>query len=799
MKTLALEHWKFSLAPHTGPWAPAFDDQDWEDVITPHDWAVSFPFSRSNSSGTGYLPGGTGWYRARFPLARSAEGALPGTALISFDGVYKNSQVWCNGYYLGMRPSGYSSFSYDISHAIREGDNVVTVKVSHEDIADSRWYTGSGIYRAVTLEFHDRAFIPSNSIVVTTEVPEGRALIRVSADLQSASAVKDGELTLSLAEPETGRVFTTAVPLGESGPGARPGFEAALEVPRPRLWSPDAPALYTLELEGQARHGDGGVSQIAAAPLGIGIRTIVFDPDRGFFINGKAQKLKGVCVHHDAGCLGAAVRPEVWRRRLEKLREAGCNALRMSHNPHMSGLYDLCDEMGFLVMDEAFDEWEGCKNKWFHGHNVYPPVHQGYYEHFPQWHGRDLADMVIRGRNHPSVILWSIGNEIDYPNDPYVHPLFEEMTGNNDAHKPQAERVYDPQKPNMERLAALAAKLAGIVKEHDPTRPVIAAAAFPELSSRLGFLDALDVAGYNYKEALYEGDHRRFPKLPLLGSENGHHLAAWEAARDTEYVSGQFLWTGVDYLGEARGWPVRGSGAGLLDLAGFEKIPWFRRKCLWRDEPLLYLAACLGGAGAESRDPLPWELFRAWNFPKGSPVRVICYGNVRGAELFLNGESLGVQRRDSSREYFAWTLPFERGRLEVRDPDGRAADALESTLPGVSLRTRLWEPAGGATAAGKGADAPGAYRLGQIEADVIDEEGRFCGGESPLVEVSLDGPGKLAGMENGDLADCSEYAAPRRRMYRGRLIVYILRPRESAEKTILTLAAEGLASATLAL
>jgi hypothetical protein len=802
MNTVYLENWKFSLAHHTDPWAPDFDDKDWQEVIIPHDWAVSFPFSRANSSGTGYLPGGTGWYRGRFDCQAATR------ALLNFDGVYKNSQVWCNGYYLGGRPSGYSSFSFDISHCVREGENIVVVKVSHEDIADSRWYTGSGIYRKVTIDFHDPAYIPRNSVVVTTALRDGKALVSVGAEIQSLFAVQDSCITMELSEWGNGRAgapVKTEVRPGKTAAGVPLPFAAELEVPNPRLWSAEEPNCYTLTLEGSAVHENGvknhGVKSRIGVSLRIGIRTIRFDPDKGFFINGKSEKFRGVCVHHDAGCLGAAVRPEVWRRRLEKLKAAGCNALRMSHNPHMAELYDLCDEMGFFVMDEAFDEWEGCKNKWFCGHNVYPPAHQGYYEQFPQWHERDLADMVIRGRNHPCIVMWSIGNEIDYPNDPYVHPLFGEMTGNNDANKPQAERLYNPQKPNMERLAVIARELAGIVRKHDATRPVLTAAAFPELSSKLGFLDALDAAGYNYKEQFYAEDHKRFPKLPLLGSENGHHLAAWKAARDTEYISGQFLWTGIDYLGEAQGWPFRASGAGLLDLAGNEKIAWFRRKSLWKDEPILYLATRLAGAGTENRAPAPWELIRSWNYPKERPVEVICYTNLFRAELFLNGRSLGARQRDENCEYLSWIAPFERGVLEVCGLDGKAGDTLESTLPPVELRARLWRPLAGEGISGIGASS--AYRLCQIEVEVLDEAGRLCATESPLVYVALSGSGILAGIENGDITDCTEYAAPYRRMYRGKLIVYALCPlcplcpASTADETIISLSSEGLAGAVL--
>jgi hypothetical protein len=779
MDTRYLQNWKFSRESHNDPWTADFDDGAWEEVIVPHDWAVSYPFSQEHSSGTGYLPGGTGWYRTVFSVP-PGDGNL---AFINFDGVYKNSQVWCNGYYLGKRPSGYSGFRYDISRCVRPGDgNVVAVKVSHEDIADSRWYTGSGIYGGVSVQFHSPRYIRPESLVVEGEIRGETGVFSLRGEAINRGRERTAVLLRALVTgtPEENYSAETSLPAaGEGTP-----FSLEVPVPEPRLWSAEKPNLYRISLE---LHAENGGRVYAAPPLNTGIRSFRFDPDRGFFINGKNEKLKGVCIHHDAGCLGAAVWPEVWRRRLGKLKEMGCNAVRMSHNPHGPELYDLCDEMGFYVMEEAFDEWEGCKNKWVRGHNVYPPAHQGYYEDFPRWHEQDLADMVIRGRNHPSIIIWSIGNEIDYPNDPYVHPLFAEMTGNNDAHKPKTEREYNPQKPNMERLAPVAAELAGIVKKYDKTRPVLAAAAFPELSSRIGFFDSLDIVGYNYKEQFYEADHRRFPRLPITGSENGHQIKAWRAVTENDYIAGQFLWTGIDFLGEAKGWPIRGSLAGLLDTAGFEKTAYFRRKALWSEKPVLYLASALREDAACSR------FHRSWDYRPGDPVTVVCYTNRETVELFLNGKSQGTGRecRDDTEDFPAWTIPFERGKLEVRVPGTDHTDSLESALPAVRFRLSRWEGA-------RPAAAKSAYTVCQVELELLDQEDRLCvTGQQPVC-FSLSGAGKILGIENGDLADLTEYRARWRHTYRGRLIVYVLRPAE-ADAGRLEASAEGFPPASITL
>ncbi len=463
--------WLFHLGDEPGADYMGWDDRAWRRVTLPHDWSVEAPFDRKHSSGTGYLPGGTAWYRKHFYLSADNAGKR---VRVTFGGVYRNASVWINSNYLGKRPYGYATFTHDISAFVRPGENVLSVRVDREETADSRWFTGSGIYRDVTLAVSDPVCFDTDGVFVSTE---------------SASADR-AELTIEYRTlgPDSGMAdgasFVLLSPDGnEAGTASADGGEGTvrLETASPALWSPDSPSLYTLVCRAMK---DGTVTD--EIRVRCGIRTIRFDGDRGFFLNGIPLKLKGVCVHHDAGALGAAVPKEVWARRLRKFREAGANALRTAHNPPDTHLLDLCDEMGFLVMDEAFDEWEGPKNKWWQGHNVYPPKRFGYASDFPEWHRADLEGMVKRDRNHPSVILWSIGNEIDYPNDPYVTPLFDEVLGNNDGGKPAAERRYDDKKPDAGRLAVVAKELTEIVHALDRTRPVTSALSFPELSNRTG-------------------------------------------------------------------------------------------------------------------------------------------------------------------------------------------------------------------------------------------------------------------------------------------------------------------------
>lgn len=716
MNTITIEltqNWRFHLGDCEGAWYKGFDDSAWRKVMIPHDWSVEAPFSPKYSSGTGYLQGGTGWYRVRFRLPEEYRGKC---VRLVFDGVYKNSQVFCNSYYLGKRPNGYVSFSYDISDfaVFGEEENEISVKVVHEDLADSRWFTGSGITRKVSLLVEEPVHPVEYGCVFRTDGISGEGE-KMSAQVTVAhEAVNTGNENAELeirtrllsGEEQIVAEFAGRLTLapGETGKLVQGGG-----VEKPRLWSPENPCLYRM----QSWYRVNGESEYLVHEEKVGIRTIAFCPEDGFFLNGVNRKIKGVCVHHDGGCLGAAMRPEVWQRRLTVLKECGCNAIRCSHNPHMPELYALCDAMGFFMMDEAFDEWENPKNKWSVGHNVYPPKHQGYYEDFPEWHEKDLRAMVRRDRNHPSVILWSIGNEIDYPNDPYCHPMFETMTGNNDANKPAAERQYNPDKPNMKRLAVLAKRLADVVREEDISRPVTLAAAFPELSSELGFFDALSVVGYNYKEHLYEKDHGRFPDKTFLGSENGHSEEAWRAVTDNPYICGQFLWTGIDYLGEAHGWPIHGSSAGLLTTAGFPKPEYDRRKALWRDDD-----------SKTAKD---------------------------------HAESVADVA----------DCPAENGTAMVcKNAESSAAAGLDATLwkEQDALTGQSWEECSA---------RPG--YLYQLLVKLVDKEGRKIVSCDREVEVQVLGDGCLAGIDNGDLADVTPFSAGYRRTYKGDLAVYVRR------------------------
>lgn len=796
--TIPLNHARFHLGDVPDAWQAWYEDDDWESVALPHDWSVHMPFSKEYSSGTGYLAGGIGWYRIRV----TPDAAWQGKQIrIHFDSIYKNSRVWCNSTYLGERPNGYISFGYDVTDCFRfDADNIISVYVDRREISDSRWFTGSGITGKVTLTISENIYPADNGIFFhTTRAADNSADYEIVNDLVNATGKSSMITVTNVIFDDTGKLVGEAVSQTTILAHASMRVTNTGTIQAPKLWSPEAPNLYTVKTYISYR------KSYQVHEMQVGIRSFRFHPDRGFFLNGKPYLFKGICLHHDAGCLGAAVPCEVWWRRLTKLKKMGCNAIRMSHNPHTPELYTLCDVLGFFVIDEAFDEWEGPKNKWWQGHNVYPPKNQGYYTAFPAWHERDLTDMILRDRNHPSVILWSIGNEIDYPNDPYCHPSFVSMpgscvTGNNDANKPEAERMYNPARPNAERLAVLAKHLCDIAKTVDTTHPVTLAAAFPELSAKLGFIDAVDVAGYNYRENLYAEHHLSFPDKPFLGSENGHGFREWRAVTDNDYISGQFLWTGIDYLGEAHGWPIHGSGAGLLTLAGFEKPGYYRRQSFWSDEPMIHLTtvretdSCVTSWGETAGDAYACEFAastESWNYCAGEMITVKCYTNLTSVELFLNGRSLGIYEKDADRDCILTTVKFEPGTLTAKgsENDTSVSHSLYTVMAACQMDIQEY------TLPQKARDIiAGAARccnpVHQLEITMLDSNGRRVYHDSTLLHVHVDN-GTLLGIENGDLADVTEYTANYRRAYRGQLMVYVAGIENTSTAAPLTVTVRG--------
>lgn len=745
--------WKFYKGDVAEGYRRELDETDWRSIMLPHDWSIEGPFGECYASGTGYLPGGIGWYRKTFTLPSEAAGQ---DVFIRFDGVYQNSEVWCNAHFIGKRPYGYSSFTYRLTPYLRtDGQpNVLAVRVDHTKFADSRWYTGSGIYRKVFLRITDPVHVKQDGTFVTTpRITDQEATVQIAVTLENTSVTAARMTLRHEIQDAAGRVLGTVESTHDVLANHEYESEQTLTISSPQRWSLETPYLYTLITQIQR---EGRIVDEYRTPFGI--RAARFDADTGFWLNGVNLKIKGVCVHHDAGALGAAVPRKVWKRRLSILKEVGCNAIRMSHNPPDPELLDLCDRMGFLVMDEAFDEWARPKHKWVQGWNTGTPSLDGYAEHFQAWGERDLRDLVLRDRNHPSIILWSIGNEVDYPLDPYSHPI--------------AGDQHDPTRPPAEELAEIARKLVTIVKALDPTRPVTAALAHAPSSNLTGYAAALDVVGYNYQEALYAEDHRRFPGRVLYGSENGKKTDAWRAVADNAYISAQFLWTGIDFLGEARPWPMRTSQAGILDLAGFKNPIFFLIQSRWSATPMVYLT--LRGIEGPGR------------VEETDHNSVRCFSNCESVELWLNDLRLGEQQKaDVSDEVLQWSLPADwRGTLKaVGKNNGVAVCTYELPQPGPAVRLVVHPDATVLQADGQD--------IAHIEVTLLDKDGQVATDADLMVSCELTGPGKILGIESGDPQSHENYQASQHRAYHGRLLIYLQAQTETGE-IHLTLTAPGL-------
>jgi beta-galactosidase len=772
-------NWKFFLGDDAGASRINFNDQNWRTLDLPHDWSIEGQFTKDapTGGGGGYLPTGIGWYRKVFSLPSSVRGKQ---VSIQFDGVYRNSEVWINGHYLGKRPNGYVSFVYDLTPYLIKGKNTLAVRVDNSLQPNSRWYSGSGIYRHVWLNVTNPLHIAHWGTYITTPtVDSSAATVSIKTKIENKGQTGATAILISTVIDENGREVATAnVQVSLTGNSVNQ-FEQTIPVNLPSLWSVDHPHLYTLHSVVKA-----GKRTIDDLNSTFGIRKLEYSNITGFSLNGKRIKMNGVCIHHDGGCVGAAVPLKIWEDRLRILKEMGCNAIRTSHNPVAPELLDLCDKMGFLVMDEAFDVWESGKVKF------------DYHIYFDEWWQRDLTDQVHRDQNHPSVVIWSAGNEIpDQTKDRGVELLKNILT---------------------------------VFHQEDPTRPVTTAnddIAADSNATKLEFMNAEDVVGYNYvdrwherRELFYGIDHYDHPNWKMIGTEDdavrnaavyslgadagkvrANYLSGmiraeqlWKFVAVHDYVIGDFIWTGIDYLGEAR-WPGKGSMSGEIDMTNRPKDGYYFYQSQWASKPVLHL--------------LPH-----WNWPgrEGQIIPVLAFTNCDTVELFVNGKSYGVKVQEFPRQgnafawnkyarpyvnittadlHLSWDVAYEPGIIKaVGRKNGKEVIIDEIHTSGKPAALRLFTDGLPVKADGKD--------VSLIHIDVLDEQGNVVPYADNLIHFTVSGNGKLLGVDNGNQLDEASFKLDTRKAFNGHAYAVVEADRKPGEIT-LTVEVDGLKPASV--
>jgi beta-galactosidase len=743
--------WRFFKGDAPGAETVPYNDSKWRQLDVPHDWSIEGPFAATNSTGPGgaFLPAGIGWYRKHFALPEKYAGRR---IFIEFDGVMANSDVWINGVHLGKRPNGYIGFGYELTESLHIGTNkanVLTVRADNSGQPASRWYTGAGIYRHVRLVVTDPVhFVKWGTFITTPRIDKAQAVVRIQGSITNQSKnTRDFVVEIKIMSPDAKIVGNAKTKRLKIFSGKTVDFVEEVVLLNPRLWRLDRPDLYRASLAIRSAN-----SVLDIEKSSFGIRDARFISETGFWLNDRNIKINGVCMHHDGGAFGAAVPLSVWGRRLKQLRLLGVNAIRTAHNPPAPEFLDLCDRMGFLVMDELFDCWAIGKNSY------------DYHLFFKDWAHADVRDTVLRDRNHPSVILYSAGNEI------------------RDTVKEESAR---------EILAGLIA----IFHQYDSSRPVTQGLFRPNVSHDYdnGLADLLDVVGTNYRDLELLAAWEAKPVRKIVGTEQRHDLATWLAARDHIQHAGQFLWSGIDYLGESFGWPVIAAGFGLLDRTGAIKPMAYERMSWWSDKPVVHVVRRTNPAKAVPEDPgfVP-IMNRPTQFADWSPAdrnpheeTVEAYSNCEEVELLLNGRSLGKKLRNADDSPHIWKAAWESGTLTAIGRNKGIVVARHE------LRT-AGEPARILLVADKTRLALSWDDVVFVTATIVDQNGTTIPDASNLVSFRITGPGTIAAVDNGDNASVEPFQAPERHTYQGSCLVMI-RAAAASGKIIITASASGLA------
>ncbi len=673
-------NWKFNLDNGLGYHLADLNDNSWRTVNLPHDWSVEFPFDKDKGEAcTGFLLGGIAWYRKHFITTNEM---INNKVIINFDGIYNNASVYVNNKLVSFHPYGYSPLLVDVTDYLHplNTDNVIAVKVDHSRYADSRWYTGSGIYRKVSMYILPEVHIPVWGTVINTlssNTDSAEILCKVNINNDTFTNQDLVINTVVKYSNEVVKVLSTDFKIQKESGITK---EITFSIDNPVLWDVYKGNMYTLEVSLESK---GNIIQRVEEKFGI--RNFDFTINKGFYLNGNKTLIQGVCLHHDAGLVGAAVPLDVWKRRLETLKEAGCNAIRTAHNPSSEDFLDLCDSMGFLVQLEFFDEWDNPKDKRKNGvEKSVDYITRSYTEHFTEFAKSDLQNTLKRDINHPSIVQWSIGNEIEwtytkyndsrgFEGDEAKHFCAWKVPPNN---KEQIRAYIDKIPRDYKDIDTTAKKLSQWVKELDTTRPVTANCVLPSVSYESGMTDYLDIVGFSYRNVLYKYAKENYPDKIAMGTENFPQWHEWKAVLDNENIAGTFLWTGIDHMGEAwvqKPWPAKGSNLGLLDLAGFKKPAYHLFKSAWNSEPHIKIYTQRADnpfyrelAEWEKRTWFWHDINEHWNYHNGENIVVEVYSNLNSLELFLNEKSMGVkQLSDFDDNCYRWYIPFSQGTLKV--------------------------------------------------------------------------------------------------------------------------------------
>ena len=777
------------------------NSKDFEKVQLPHDWAVTNEFDKSlgkDAIGTGYLASkGYGLYQKNFDIPKQQDKLV----YILFDGVYNNSEVYINGKKLGAHPYGYSPFYYEISEYLNSNgkDNSIIVKIDHTRFADSRWYTGAGIYRNVKLITTNSVHIPIwGTFITTPEVSDKMAVVNIQTSVNNKS-LEDQSLTIETKLTDiTGKLIGSDIKNIELDKNTHKNLSQEITVSTPQLWSTKNPiqhiATTTISSNGKV---------LDEKTTNFGIRSIKFDTNEGFFLNGENMKIKGVCIHHDAGMVGTAIPKGVLRRRLEILKDGGVNALRISHNPASNELLDLCDEMGFLVQDEFFDEWDNPKDKRYNQNESKSTdyITRGYGEHFQEWAKRDLQAVVLSHRNHPSIFQWSIGNEIEwtYPRNAQATGFFNNMSWKGNYFWSEPPHSVAEIKHQLETLpkgkydiGKTAQKLSKWTKELDTTRPVTANCILPSSSHLSGYADALDIVGYSYRRVLYDYGHKNYPDKPIMGTENLAQYHEWKAVLERPHIAGIFLWTGFDYMGEIREpWPVRVQPSGLLNTAGFKKGSYHMMKTLWNDAPHMFIATqniekSLNKIDAKgnivAKKPELWkralwewyDINEHWNYNENDIISTEIYSNCEEIELFLNDKSLGKKKlADFEDHIYKWAVHYKEGTLVAKGIKNGVEISTELATAKTASQITL--------SLDKKEIAANNYDVVHIEVQLTDNNGNPAKTDDKEITYSIEGPAKLLGIDNGWKKSIQKFQTNTNTTHQGRTLLILQAKNKTGE------------------